>query len=377
MLMEPQPNHAAVSAPSRWQARLHLEHFTGAAREFLRWWRMQLSPLVPPRLAQLLREQRLRAEASTDEVCVYRHDGDALLDRVLLLGPLPTSPGIVPELAATAGASRCDVLLDAALVLESPVTLPIEAARELRRVLAFSMDRYTPFEADEVYFDFRVVRRDVRQRKVDVILYAVARSTVDNIVSRLAAAGLVAVTVDVAAPDGGRLGINLLPTLPHHAGRMTGHLNAALVVLAVVLLLAVLAVPLWHRQQAVAQLEQELAQLVPEVQAVERLQATVDAQRARVAQIQQRKATTPAVLEVLLELTRLVPDEAWAGQVEWRNGRLKLTGEAEAASALMQTLTASGYFADPRFEAPLTQNPKSERERFVISLTVKGHDAAR
>lgn len=379
MRMESQPHRADMSSqPRRLRERLRLEQVATAVRELLRWWRGELLSMVPPRLRQLLAEPRLWAEASAREICIYRHDRATLLDRVMLLEPVPPTSDLAQGPLRSEG--RCDVLLDRTLVLESPLTLPVEAGRELRRVLAFSMDRYTPFEVEEVYFDYRVVRRDARQRKIDVVLYAVPRKVVDTIVSRLALTGLDTVTVDVAAPSSThqrrRLGINLLPTVPRAIDRIAVRINKALTLSAGLLLLLVLAAPLWQRHQAAVQMEQELAQLLPEVQAVERLRAEVDAHQERLLRIQQHKGASPAVLDVLLELTRLVPDEAWAGQIELREGRVKLSGEAVAASALMETLTASGYFADPRFEAPLTQNPKSERERFAISLAVKGYGVA-
>lgn len=380
MLMESPPHNAAQSINVyRWTAHPSVAQAVSKIREFLRWWRDELLSLVPPRMAQMVLEPRLRAEVSASEVCIYGHDRKLLLERVLLLGPVGTPLAHVEGETAAAAQGRCDALLEPALVLESPLTLPLEAERELRRVLTFSMDRYTPFSADEVYFDYRVQHRDMANRKIDVLLYVATRKVVDGIVGRLAQAGLETMAVDVAAPEStgqGRLGINLLPARSPAAIARTTHLNTALGVLLVLLLLSLLLVPLWKRHQSLAAMEDELRLLVPQVQEVERVQSQVQAQIAWMQQIQQRKKQVPPVLDILLELTRLVPDEAWASQVEIRDGRVKLTGEAQAASSLMQTLTVSGYFFDPRFEAPLTQNPKSERERFTISLAVKGHGSA-
>ncbi len=374
MLMESQPRPAEPApGPGGWAGRLHADALFASLREFLRWWRDTLLGLVPPRLRYLIAEPHLRAEASAQEVCIYQADQKTLLDRVLLLGPArqPTS-------AEPAVRTRCDVILERALLLETALNLPLEAERNLQRVLAFSMDRYTPFDADDVYFAFRVTRRDVVNRKIDVMLYAAPRTAVDPVIARLAQIGLDTVAVDVAAADfpGGRLGLNLLPAGSRSGGALKTRLNTALALCAGVLLLLVLAVPLWHRQQAAAALEGELARLLPQVQGAEQLRAEMDQRLEQIRRIHQRKYATPALLEVLQELSRLVPDEAWAGQVEIRDGRVRISGEAAAASEMVQTLTASGYFADPRFEAPLTQNPRNGRERFVISLAVKGNGHA-
>ncbi len=46
-------------------------------------------------------------------------------------------------------------------VLRRLVDLPAAAAENLREVLGFEMDRHTPFNADEVYFDYRPRPQDV------------------------------------------------------------------------------------------------------------------------------------------------------------------------------------------------------------------------
>lgn len=375
MLMESQSGPAEPApGPAGWAGQWRLDALLDSAREFLRWWRATLLALVPAGLRHFIAEPRLRAEASAGEICIYQPDQQTLLDRVLLLAP------VLPVAAAPQGMERgkCDVILERALVLETAINLPLEAERNLRRVLAFAMDRYTPFSEDEVYFSCRVTQRDVANRKIDVVLYAVPRKTVDQIISRLTQIGLEVAAVDIATAEGAgrRLGVNLLPAATPPGSSDKARINTVLAGTAGVLLLAVLAVPLWQRSQAVAALELELSQLLPQVRAAEQLQAEVDGRMAQIRQIHARKHAAPTVLDVLLELTRLVPDEAWAGQVELKDGRVRLSGEAAAASEMMQTLTASGYFADPRFEAPLTQNPKNGRERFVISLAVRGHDRA-
>ncbi|PKM42231.1 MAG: hypothetical protein CVV05_19020 [Gammaproteobacteria bacterium HGW-Gammaproteobacteria-1] len=374
MLMESQPRPAEPApGPGDWAGRLHMDALLASAREFLRWWRGTLLAMVPPRLRHLIAEPHLRAEASAREVCIYQADQKTLLDRVLLLGP--TRPADTAEGAAH---SRCDVILDRALLLETALTLPLEAERNLRRVLAFSMDRYTPFDADDVYFTFRVTGRDVVNRKIDVMLYAAPRTAVDPVIGRLAQIGLDTVIVDVATAaetPGDRMGINLLPAIAA-GGTVKARLNTALAAGAGLLLVLVLAVPLWHRHQALAALEEEVTNLLPQVRSAEQLQAETGDRLEQIRQIHQRKYATPPVLDVLQQLSRLVPDEAWAGQVEIRDGRVRLSGEAAAASEMVQTLTTSGYFADPKFEAPLTQNPRNGRERFVISLAVKGESRA-
>jgi general secretion pathway protein L len=154
-----------------------------------------------------------------------------------------------------------------------------------------------------------------------------------------------------------------------------GRIDRALLFSGVALLLVALVSPFVLRHQSAARLEDELAQLRAEVREAETVRMELTERIERMRLIQSRNTAMPATLDILLELTRLIPDDAWAGQVAVKSGRVRLTGEASAASELLARLSNSAIFSDPKFEAPLTQNPRTGRERFVISLAIKGmHD---
>ena len=65
----------------------------------------------------------------------------------------------------TRGRARVALGRDEALVRR--VTMPAATEENLRQVLEFEMDRLTPFRADEVYFDYRVVSRDAAAGQLD------------------------------------------------------------------------------------------------------------------------------------------------------------------------------------------------------------------
>jgi len=236
------------------------------------------------------------------------------------------------------------------------------------------MDRYTPFNVHEVLFDVRVTQRDRKNRKIELMLYVVQHSTLKHMTDQLFAAGLKPSCVDIMDDQVNppvRAGVNLLPTDNDRKSEVRARLNTMLVASALLLLVTAMSIPIYERHQTMRDLEQELATLRQPVREAEVLREDVTHRSNTLRIILERRNTKPPVLELLRELTRLTPDEAWAGQIEIKNGRLRITGEAKAGSELMQALTNSSYFVDPRFEAPLTQNPRSGSERYVISLAIK------
>lgn len=354
-----------VSGGSR--RRLSLASVHGTFRELMRWWRQELLGMIPSGW-QHWSQPALRVEAGQGELRVFSPLQQQPIDRLSIAEEMPGS------VAATSAMTHCELVLDSELGLVTPLTLPLAAEANLRNVINFSMDRYTPFHEDDVYYDLRITGRDREHDRLELMLYVVPRATLDAIVRRLAGAGIEVVSADIidSMQEGVRpAGANLLPAKKGKGAVYQSRLNGALLLSSCVLLLAVVVIPLYQRDQAVRVMESEIEALRKPMQEAEIVRADVNRRSETLRIILQRRNAMPPVLDLLRELTRLTPDEAWAGQVEIKEGRLRLTGEASAGSELLQALTSSDYFADPRFEAPLTQNPKSGRERFVISLAIR------
>lgn len=343
-------------------------------RPFVHWWLEELRAVLPPSLRRIFSERRLLVRASQGEVCLADPGNPG--GEVACHG-LRSRDDTKATILPAAPVQRCDLLLDDSLVLVRELELPLEAEATLRRVLVFSMDRYTPFSERDVLFDYKVIRRDAVNRKIALKLYVAPRDGVTPIIQHLAEMGIVPVTVDVNIPGVGgmaneRIGINLLSAEQRSSSGSMGRSTGMLALSAAVLLLIAVILPFIQRHQEVARLESEIDLLRDQVQQAERDHMELFKRVERMRLIQEQNSAMPAMLDVLLELTHLMPDDAWAGQVAIKSGRVRLTGEANAASELLTHLSKSSIFFDPKFEAPLTQNPRTGRERFVISLAIRG-----
>ena len=341
---------------------------------FFRWWLGELKAMLPPKIRRMLSERRLLASAFNGKLCLVDSNSPRGAESCHALGLREAEEG---DIAPAATTQRCDLLLDHALVLERDLELPLDAEASLRRVLSFSMDRYTPFSEADVLFDYKVLRRDGANKKIALKLYVAPREGLEPVFRKLASLGVEAATVDVSVSgipgaEKARAGVNLLSSENRSAAVGMGRGNRVLSVSALVLLLIAVALPFAQRQQSVTQLDSELSLLQAQVRQAEADRTELAERVERMRQIQVRNTEFPSMLDVLLELSHLIPDDAWAGQVAIKSGRVRLTGEAGAASELLALLSNSAIFSDPRFEAPLTQNPRTGSERFVISLAIRG-----
>jgi general secretion pathway protein L len=60
-------------------------------------------------------------------------------------------------------------------VIFKRITLPAPTEENLKDVLGYEMDRYTPFALEDVYFDYKIVTRDEANDSIQVLLMVVKK----------------------------------------------------------------------------------------------------------------------------------------------------------------------------------------------------------
>lgn len=78
-------------------------------------------------------------------------------------------------------------------------------------------------------------------------------------------------------------------------------------------------------------------------------------------------------LEVLRELTEIIPEDGWLTEFNYHSGRreIKLSGYALSASQLLPVLEQSGLFENVRFTSPITTDQRLQKEQFRLEMKFK------
>ena len=273
-----------------------------------------------------------------------------------LAGLLP--PGL-RRLASSLGRARgYAVRLPRGRVLRRTLLLPLAAERNLRDMLAFEMDRYTPFKADAVYFQHAVLARDRARRQLRVELAVAPRDEADRLCEAARREGLAPAALDL---DGLRLELRARRRWP---ARLLAAGCVALVVLAI-------AVPPWRKLDTLAALESQAAALRGELSAAARAREELKRLAAEEHSLLERRRLRPAAIEVLDELTRALPDSSWLSHVELAGNTLRIRGESPDAAALVKAMAAAKLFRGAALEGSVTRDPGAARERFAIVVTTQ------
>ena len=355
-----------------------LRRGTASARGWVEAWWAEVASLLPRRLRHVLwfGKYNLVLEDRGEALEVWRETpqrteslGRYLLDR-------PAGGGEPSALEAdSVSAQQVIVCLPPRSVLRKRVTLPLAAEENLREVLAFEMDRLTPFSADHVYYDYRPLTRSPAADTLDVDLVVARREQVDGLLGRLEGEGVFPDVVGVCSPGSPRepaeARLNLLP--PERRRRRSSfarRVNLALTVLLLLLVAVALAQPLVRKAARVSALEREVKAAQATALEVSKLQERLQKVTAQSEFLVRKKTRTVPVLEVLRETTDLLPDDTWLTRFELQAGEVQLQGESQEAAALVALVEASPLLRNARFRAALTQNPQAGTERFQLSAEV-------
>ena len=313
------------------------------------WWTGEMRQLLPARL-----------RGASGEALVVRLEGGGLsVGRDTATGWHELA---VPLASGTAVAT---LRLPDAMVLRRRVMLAAAAAENLHEAVGFQLDRFTPFETDEVYFGCSVAGHDEEAEAVGVDLAVALKADVDALLAKATARGIVCCKV---VPEG--LDTPALRIGAAQARRAPGGRTGVLWALAAMLLLADLAAPLLRGHAVLTTLHGQETLLRREALAVANLRDQVEQDTGQAAIPLQRRRDV-SLLAVLAEVTRLMPDSSWVTSLQFQDGTVQLNGSSAAANALIPLLERSPMLANAQFRSPVTQDPVHGGEQFFLSADLR------
>lgn len=149
--------------------------------------------------------------------------------------------------------------------------------------------------------------------------------------------------------------------------------------LTAVLILAILAMwtlytvaPLRIENKRLEEIDRQIQLRKADVKKVEALKKEIEAAESEVATINNFKGNRPMVLDVLKELTTILPQNTWLTRVRATETTADIEGYAGSATGLIPKLEASKYFKKAEFASPTFRDTRQNADRFIIKMEIEG-----
>jgi general secretion pathway protein L len=348
-------------------------------KKFFRWWKRELSFLVPAKIKELVSDKRgyliVRPDGNQFAISYWYEWRDEPLLKVD-----KDEQGITKYQELVASDERlqkADLILRLTrkYAIQKELSLPVAAKENLYQVVTYELSRYSPFSTEHAYYAVKALDVINEPGQIRVVLILTAREVLDTFYRDLKTFGMMPKFADYEdIPndlEDNTEPYNLLPewlrVRPDNTAQLTHTLLAGMVGL---LFTAMLAVPVWFEYRAVNELQEKIATIEKDAKSTKALQAEVDALMDETQQLIDKKMEKPPVVAVLDTLSRLIKDDTWLAYAQYAGGQLQIQGESPAASTLISVLESSDVFANAKFVSPVTRDNVSKLERFQITVDI-------
>jgi general secretion pathway protein L len=341
---------------------------------FWSWWRAELIALLPENIREVIAQGKQRAFVELDGADVVVRQGTPGQTREVVRRPLDSPDDPIAGLPQNVW--QTIVLMPSDKVLARSLSLPLAAEENLREVLAFEMDRHTPFSATQVYYDFTVTKRASGQQEFSLDLVYSPRNVVDQLLDNVARHGVRPDVVTSRGSEGELRPVNLLPANKRQNKRKAARRqNIVLAALAMLLFITAVALPLVQKEQVVRALEAELQNAVAEAKESTQLRQDVETLAEGSRLLMEKKQSNILIIQVIDEVSRILPDHTWLNRLDIAGDEIQVQGQSSSAAALIALIESSPMLHNARFRSPVIQVPRTNEERFHLSANINWNQA--
>ena len=248
------------------------------------------------------------------------------------------------------------------------LSIPKVAEHSIEQLLESEIERRTAFHYDEVKIDHLVLGSEGTH--VNLLVYVVPKRKLTTIYETATKAGLkpqrfVAQNTDNLAEYGGTF------MLESSASDKNSRLQVITALVILTLLVTALLSPFIERHRAYQRLLAEDKRITPLSEDLHKRKQNFHLYEEQVKIINEFSRQQPTVVEILDELSKILPDTAWIRRFHLKDNELVLQGFASNASDVVEILGSSAMFESPSLRSPITREPEKAIERFNLVVRVR------
>lgn len=167
-------------------------------------------------------------------------------------------------------------------------------------------------------------------------------------------------------------GLNLLKKGYHDIQKTPVAFTIILIILIIAMWILYMIAPLRIEGKRLEEIDRQIMMRKEEVRKIEALKKEIDSLNNEITTINNFKENRPMTLNILKELTSILPKTAWLTRARITESTDEIEGYASSASMLLPKLEASNYFKKAEFASPTFRDARMNADRFNIKMEIEG-----
>ncbi len=348
--------------------------------KFFKWWGQELSFLLPKKFREALTKGKslliVEINQKTAKISFVNQEGEKLLGEFDINALAKEEIETLIESNAQYKDVEIVLRVPEQLSVKQDVFLPIAAESNLHQVMSYELDRYTPFNKEQVYFDLIKSAQVKNNTQIHLTLVLVKKQTLEFMYDSCLTLGLKPSFSDsadqVVEPGNAHSRYNLLPkNLCQKADKTPLFIMLGSLALAVLLFSFLLIFPLYKSASGLEKLKFHARSVEKTAIDIEDSKRGIDYLYQATQKVIDKKNLSPSMIDVIDTVTKVLGDDTWVSRLQYSNNNLQLTGQSGSASNIIASLEDTRFFHNVKFTSPVTKDSRTGLDRFRISASVK------
>lgn len=177
-----------------------------------------------------------------------------------------------------------------------------------------------------------------------------------------------------------KLRIKKIPSLPYSINMVSKSAlkqkkiaSAIQVAVVAFFCLALLSIPVFKiagKKKQLIKIEQNIEQIKKKAQKVRQLRDKNQELADYLNKIAARMKSKPLAIELLKEITEVIPQTAWIYSCAYSDQKIRINGQAESATSVIEALENSPLFHEVHFDSPVRKSGSEDRFKIVCQVVL-------
>lgn len=172
----------------------------------------------------------------------------------------------------------------------------------------------------------------------------------------------------------GAKGFNLISKGVKEVKKVPLALTIILLSIIIATIIPYLVVPLEIQKSRLRAIDAHIASRKGEIKKIEALKKDIDALSGEISRIKEFKESRPMALNIMKELTTLLPNTVWLTRTRITEETVEIEGYASVATEILTKLEQSKLFRKVEFTSPTIRDTRMNSDRFVIKMEIEGFE---